>query len=151
MNKIIVLILLIFIIVYFMLTFDIFVIKKNKLLCTPMHIYHDYKPNIATNSGNRTEGGNRTNGGGINRNEGGGINRNEGGGNRTNSGNRTNGGGINSNEGGGNRTNSGGINRNECITINNDVTYKNSENITSFYHNLDINQETYNKIKKQLQ
>jgi hypothetical protein len=93
MNKIIVLILLIFLIVYFMFTFDVYVIKKNKLLCTPMHIYHNYKPNIVTN--------------GINKNED--VIRIK------------------------------GINNNDVI----------NENIITFHQ--DISQETYNKIKKQLQ
>lgn len=38
MNKIIVLILIIFIVVYFMFNFDVYVIKKNIPLCKPLYI-----------------------------------------------------------------------------------------------------------------
>ena len=43
MNKIIVLILIIFIVIYFILNFDIYVVKQDKPLCKPIYINYNSK------------------------------------------------------------------------------------------------------------
>jgi hypothetical protein len=53
MNKIIVLILIIFIVVYFMFNFDVYVIKKNSTLCKPLYInYNSNHHNDIVNDNN---------------------------------------------------------------------------------------------------
>jgi hypothetical protein len=43
MNKLIVLILIIFIVIYFILNFDIYVVKQDKPLCKPIYINYNSK------------------------------------------------------------------------------------------------------------
>lgn len=43
MNKIIVLILIIFIVIYFIINFDIYVVKQDKPLCKPIYINYNSK------------------------------------------------------------------------------------------------------------